>query len=252
MQPLRMRAFGRRVWPAAHHHRQRCDLCRRRARYLLAIVRPAERVGRWLHTQNAVPGDTCAKGSETCVQSVTIAPLAIDDGCAVAPPQAPPVVPPVAWGTLGLVCTSGASGTCASLDETCGPAGAAGFQQCVYQSGVADCPTDTGPYTEQHVFFQDVDDTRGCSACTCGPVVGSSCAAVVSIYSDGACRDFVAGDTITPSATAPCLDVPPGSALGSVSADAGPYVSGTCQASDAGPTGSAQGTMPATFCCVPM
>jgi hypothetical protein len=220
-----------------------------------SLSRPFGPSGGWdggCSTQNAVPGEPCPKDSTTCIQSVTIAPLTVDESCGAAP-DAAPIIPPYAWSAFAVACTSGATGACADTGDTCAPAGAEGFQPCVFQEGDVPCP-GFSPYSEQLVFYGDADDTRGCSACTCGPVVGSSCSALISIYTDGACASLVAADTITTAATAMplCLPVPAGAALGSVSADAGPYMSGTCQASDAGPTGSAQGTMPATFCCLPM
>jgi hypothetical protein len=182
-------------------------------------------------TENAVPGP-CPAQSAACIRSVTIAPLTMGERCAPAP-EAAPMIPPFTWGAFALACTSGAAGTCEEAGDTCAPGSADGFQP-----------------TQPFVFYQGVADTRGCADRNCGPVEGSSCSALISIYSDSACSDLVAADTIT--ATGACLDVPPGSALGSVLADAGPYVSGTCQQSDAGPTGSAEGSMPATFCCLPM
>lgn len=192
-----------------------------------------------------VPGTAaCGKSSMTCVRSVTIGPVAVDDSCAPIGPAAP-ILPPVTWSTIALACTSGMSGPCADPGTVCAPAGAEGFRQCVFHEGEVACPSFS-PYSVQLVFHGGVDDTRGCAACTCGPVTGSACSAKVSVYADGVCGAALV------STTGPCRAVPPGVTLGSKSAVLEPYGSGTCEASDAGPTGSAPGSMAATFCCLPM
>jgi hypothetical protein len=198
-----------------------------------------------------VPGTAvCGPASSNCVRSVMIAPPKIEDSCAPIPP-APPVITPTTWSKVALGCVSGTSGACADPGTTCATAGAEGFRQCVFHEGEVDCPSFS-PYSARTVVYGGVDDTRDCAACACGPVTGSTCSVTVSIYANGACAgQLLGGITFIAPTSPPCLPVPPGSTLGSKSAVRGPYVSGTCEPSDAGPIGSAQGSLAATFCCLP-
>jgi hypothetical protein len=42
---------------------------------------------------------------------------------------------------------------------------------CIYREGEHDCPLDT-PYTSPTVYFDELEDERSCSACTCGSATG--------------------------------------------------------------------------------
>jgi len=170
---------------------------------------------------------------------------------------------PLAWGTFGRACTWTPRGTCASPGEVCLSAMVPGasalpdasavvpdpFRVCVAHEGDVECP-GFAPYTKRHLLYEGIDDSRGCSPCTCGAPTGSTCSALVTIYSDAACSVQLGSATATSSAPA-CTDVLPGAALASKSAGSVSYTPGSCTPSGGTPVGDAVPTMPVTFCCLP-
>ncbi len=131
-----------------------------------------------------------------------------------------------------------------------------GFHLCTVRQGEHDCPALTdNVFTERHVFFDGVDDQRACSACSCGPPMGSLCTATISTYkgADSTCSGPLVDQVTISSASPKCIDIqPPGQSLGSKSAGAVTYTAGTCQPTGGHPNGlSAAGTDPFTFCCRP-
>lgn len=192
---------------------------------------------------------TCGNGNNLCAHSVMAAPLTIDDSCApLGPPAA--TVAPYGWSTFARACAGSAGGACESLGETCASASAEGFQVCIFQEGDVDCPS-LGPYTDKLVFYGGAEDTRGCSGCTCGKVEGSSCAAVLHMYSDDACTVPAGAVSVGSSASAvACVTLPGNVTLGSKVAHAISYVPGGCEPGGGEPAGEASGAPAATFCCL--
>lgn len=182
-----------------------------------------------------------------CVQSVTFGPLTMTEtGCAPLL-SGGSMVPPPTWSQFARSCTSN-GGMCASLGEICGPPPSPGFQVCIFQQGDMDCPSFS-PYSEKHVFYQGVDDTRGCSPCTCSSPLGSTCSATASIYSDLVCNDLVKSvmvDAIGPH----CVDVLTGAALGGKAVELPVYTAGQCQPGGGAALGAAAPIYAATFCCL--
>lgn len=129
-------------------------------------------------------------------------------------------------------------------------AGVEGFRACIAAPADVDCPASS-PYTEKHLFYGGIDDTRGCMPCTCGAPAGSICACSISIFSDAACSVPLPLDVGVTSLAPSCHDVPAGSALGSKSAGPSTYAPGACAPSGGEPMGTAVPTGPATFCCLP-
>ena len=77
------------------------------------------------------------------------------------------------WSLSALGCVGTTTGTCADLGgKTCIPQ-AAGFQVCVAQQVTWTVAAPKAPFSEMHVFYANVDDTRGCSPCSCAPTPGS-------------------------------------------------------------------------------
>ena len=184
----------------------------------------------------------------SCVQSLTIAPLALVEGACGVSVGAPPLLLPVTWGTAARSCHGVTVGACAGPSELCAPAAEPGYLRCLARDGEHVCPA---PYTDEHRFFGGLDDTRACSPCGCSPPSGSSCTALVSIHSDSACSMPIAA--ITLDATKPaCVDIlPAGAALGSKLAGEPLYAPGACQATGGAPTGAAVPSNPITVCCLP-
>lgn len=195
-------------------------------------------------------GQLCDGGP--CVESLTIAPLAVTEtGC--KPTQLPiPTDGPATWKTFARACRGFPLGTCKHSGDVCVALPAPGFIMCVFQKGDNDCSDhELVPFTEKHVFYKGLQDTRSCTACTCGPAIGSVCAAEVSIYSDDACASAAVVAVLADSNTPTCHDVMVGSGLGSKAASPPMYEPGACAPSGGEPMGSADPVNPATFCCIP-
>src|SRR5262249_23792799 len=157
------------------------------------------------------------------IRSLTIAPLAVQESCASFAPGT--TTPPVTWDHRAWACDGTASGICVSGEVCAVNAPASGFSECVFDYGDRDCPS-AGVYTNKHLFYATANDTRGCSTCICGPPAGSMCSALVSVWSDGSCSTPLASDVVD-SNTSICVDLIPGSALGSKSLGAATYTPGT-------------------------
>jgi hypothetical protein len=89
-----------------------------------------------------------------------------------------------------------------------------GFRTCVAQKGDIACDSYS-VYSERHVFYSGVDDTRTCTPCTCGAPTGGTCSMLITLYTDAACSIELGSDTVKSTDSAPCLDMPVGSGLGS-------------------------------------
>ena len=201
-------------------------------------------------TNAPIPAGKLCSGVK-CVQSVTIAPLTLQESCA---PVTPPIPKdhPSTWATFARACTWTPRGDCPSLGDVCLPAAPVpdGFRVCVSHEGDVDCPS-FGPYLDKHVFYEGVEDTRSCTPCACDPPVGSTCEALISVFEDGVCSSVV--NVATATAAGPtCHDLPAGSALGSKSAGPATYTPGACAPSGGEPLGSAEPIGPVTFCCLPV
>ncbi len=182
-----------------------------------------------------------------CVQSLTIAPLALTEApCGVSvEPVASKL--PYTWGTVARTCRGAAFGTCATPSEVCTPPAPPGFAQCLVQYGERECPA---AYPDRHVFYYGVADTRACTPCACGEPVGSTCTAQLSVFKDSACSGL--SGTYGIDASGPkCFDMLSGVALGSKLATAPAYAPGACQASGGEAIGDAVPDEPSTFCCLP-
>jgi hypothetical protein len=162
-------------------------------------------------------------------------------------PVATVASPSLVWATNVRAC--GASVAPARADcaagNVCVPVPSSPFQAsvCIEQTGDVACPL-TG-YTAKYVYYGGVDDTRTCSTCSCGPVLGASCTGSITQFqsTDGGCTT---AQTIynLPLACAPLQQ--PSDLLLTLTASGG-----ACKATPSAPTGSATPTMPMTFCCTP-
>jgi hypothetical protein len=193
-------------------------------------------------------GCTTADAIDGGAASLTIAaPTVAESGCNA-------IQPPTPDGGLSMsyavACVGEAAGLCSAAGFACLPPPAMGFGVCVASGGDYDCPGS--PYTEKHLAFVGVDDTRSCSPCTCGAPSGGKCTTRISIYPDSACASssvYVLGvDSTMPEW---CDDVTAGPLL-SKSASPPVYVpGGSCQPAGGVPGGSVTQTGTITFCCIP-
>jgi hypothetical protein len=76
--------------------------------------------------------------------------------------------------------------------QSCSPLPAPAFRPglCIHEAGNVACPA--GAFSERHVYFASVLDTRGCAPCACGAPAGNACAP-----SGGAPSGAVAGTEAT-------------------------------------------------------
>jgi hypothetical protein len=195
----------------------------------------------------AIPANQKCNGVN-CVQSLTIAPLVLaETPCAVSTIPVAAALP-YTWGAVAHSCHGIANGPCPSADEVCRPAIVPGFAQCIFQKGDNECPA---AYSDKHVFYKGIADTRSCTACGCGAPTGGTCTAFLSAYKDGACSSPVGSVTVDATGSA-CLDIlPSGQALGSKLSEQPVYAPGVCQVSGGAPMGEAIPDEPSTYCCLP-
>lgn len=199
--------------------------------------------------------DSTTQLPDGAAHSLTIDAIAMtENGCAVGPPVAAKVVS-FHWDTYARACdvhwTLGPSDRSICLPPDPPPPG---FALCIVQKGENACPTDPGnTFTEQHVFYEGVQDDRQCSACTCGAPTGSACTATISIYKGGGCSGPTFAQIPISSANAVCIDIAlPGQALGSKkSPGSTTYLPGTCPAMGGDGSGIATPANPTTLCCRP-
>jgi hypothetical protein len=189
-------------------------------------------------------------GGSPCVASIVAGPL-VDNGC--VPVQAVPVdAGPPGWGTEAVACVGSMDplGACTDHGQTCTPSAppSSGFLTCIFQDGDNPCP-DGSPYTDRHVVYEDFQDQRGCTACSCG-AADMPCTAQLGVFQDSTCN-MVLLDASISSAGQSCFDLPDaGPPLGSKDVMLLPR-SGVCLPSGGEPTDG--GFVPsgaATFCCL--
>lgn len=149
-------------------------------------------------------------------------------------------IPTPAWETAAVAC-DGADTTPVGCDggELCAPKAFAPIDQlCIVHAGNVPCPVGSA-YTEQHVLFDDFEDTRACSSCGCGAAT-STCAGGI---------DFVSNSCMILQA-----EVNAGGCGVKGASNAAIYTpnpSGTCQPTGGDLSGTAEATGPVTYCCLP-
>lgn len=181
-----------------------------------------------------------------CVQSLTLDAPAVE-------PCKPAVAgvatfPEPAWDLVARECKIEVDieGEGCGAFESCAPAPPEGFVLCVSVAGEGyECPKD---YPRPYVVFDTVDDARACSPCTCSEPEGAECAALVSVFTDGACGALLGSFPLV-SDEPGCFDLPSGSALGSKSATLATDKPGTCKPSGGAASGNVTLAGPMTLCC---
>jgi hypothetical protein len=190
------------------------------------------------------------------VESVTVAPLVLEEGCSphvvmdTKPPPPPP--PPQAWPYVNA-CQESVTGTCSNDGDVCAPALASSqpsafvWTYCVSMEEPAQsCPS---AYPIQRDFGNGWPDAPTCMPCTCSAPVGSSCSpSTITAYSDAACTDAV-GAVEAQASTSSCAPLSTASSLGSMSATPSMYAPGTCTPSGGITGGPPTPAVAMTFCC---
>jgi hypothetical protein len=178
--------------------------------------------------------------------SVTVEPLTLTEtGCKPSGPP-PPTEGAPAWKTFARACRGSAS-PCLDPSMTCVPAVPAtppGFSQCIFKNGEHACPDE---YPTQHVFYDEITGSRGCSACSCAAPDGGVCSATVELFKDGMCTMFDASGYVASNMLG-CIPIP-GNNLGGKKVTALSYQPGTCEPIGGEPIDSIELKGPSTFCC---
>jgi hypothetical protein len=152
------------------------------------------------------------------------------------------VLPAVSYAHQGRTCTMTQTlGAGCAMGKVCAPAGGQDYKVCVQKSGVNACPNG---YPVQHIAGTTLDDTRSCSACSCGYNSGSCSNAKIDIFTDMSCTmgyTFNADDQCRP---------PVSGSYKFYSYTAGSLINASCTASGGQPQGSVSGFKDArTICC---
>lgn len=113
---------------------------------------------------------------------------------------------------------------------------------CIHREGNHPCPDD-GLYTDRVRVFQEIDDQRGCSECTCAPPQLGDCDGEARVFGDAACN------TQTALLNDGCTETPGLGASFSVQYEGNPPSIDCSVENDSMPTGEASGTGLTTLCC---
>lgn len=81
-----------------------------------------------------------------------------------------PTLPPATWANDAVTCTGTTAATGCAGTDACEPNVPAPFAgPCIRSDGDVQCPS--GSFSDRHVVYTSVTDTRACTACTCSPTI---------------------------------------------------------------------------------
>lgn len=122
------------------------------------------------YTMTLDPGGTdLAAGPATCAACTCGPPT----GGACTPAGGAATVPAPTFTTTARACAMPPTTATGCPSGVCRPIAPPSFAgQCIVHTGDQPCPGP--PYTNRHVF-QEADDTRGCTPCTCSAPTGGAC-----------------------------------------------------------------------------
>jgi len=198
-------------------------------------------------TCGANSGMFCDMGTQQCNLSASTAEPTVAPGSCTASGGTVTKQPPTFSGfgrSCGGVLTTGkgCNGTQVCLPKP-DPIYASGI--CVSKVGANMCPAAT-QFTEQHIFYTSVSDTRDCTGCSCSSSSGATCAANVTLYSATNCTSQVAS-----FAAGSCANIANPVIGGKKVTVTSQPSGGSCTKSGGQPTGMATPNGPTTYCCVP-
>ncbi|HRI69262.1 MAG TPA: hypothetical protein PK156_33760 [Polyangium sp.] len=199
------------------------------------------------YSMSYFPSQTGCNGP--CAVSLTAAAATVTGG-ACAPGGGMPTKPQQTWAILGKACGESSIGGGCGAGKVCQPKPTLPYLPglCIYKTGDVACPAMD--FTDKHVFYDSVDDTRGCTGCACGAPSGSNCTAKLDVYGDS--FSSVCNTLVTSLNTGSCMNLMNNPQLGAVKATiTQPPNGGTCAASGGQPTGTVTPAGPTTFCCSP-
>jgi hypothetical protein len=180
-----------------------------------------------------------------------IIPLSMATGGQCTPLPTKTVAPP-SWAVAARACIStlGSQASDCPAGDVCAHSPLPPYADvCIAQMGVvAACPP--GAYSDRRIYTSGFNDTRDCSACTCGPVTGATCASQLDVFATTADPSQACAGAAQVTYIAPegCSFV---SEPADIRLQATLESTGSCTASPVAPTGTLLGAQPATFCCLP-
>ena len=164
-------------------------------------------------------------------------------------PNSSSTVPPQSWTTEARLCALPSAPPVAgcAAGEVCAPATGLPVESatyCVAIAGASACPA--AYYTAARQYYWGGDDTRGCTACSCGKATGATCnSAALVTYTDTSCTQV----QDTPPVPAVCSNLNSTGIVSAVSFAGGAPSGGSCVADGGQPTGAFAPTTPYTICC---
>jgi hypothetical protein len=159
-------------------------------------------------------------------------------------------LPSATWGVEAVACHAEVDDASAcNANEVCtqlpGDSRFAGTM-CIAHDGQVPCPS-SGPFTESHVYYTAISDSRGCANCGCGPPDAGACSASqpkANFYDDGVCgvQNSSFGQAChSPGTYASAKFTVQGATVA---------VPGRCAPTGGGATGTVTGSSATTFCCL--
>ena len=187
-----------------------------------------------------LPAGICTNIPDVGVMSVLGGYLGVAGGSCAPVPTID--LPAPTFAHQGAVCQPAHAGA-ACRGGSCTPSPPPVSGACVFAMGQLDCPAR---YPHQTLLYGGTEDTRGCTACSCGAPAGSFCQGATYLYADSACAAQYGPISNDGSCVSFTGIAPMGSLL--VVATSAP-LGGACAASGSSPTGAAVPTAPVTVCC---
>jgi hypothetical protein len=181
-------------------------------------------------------------------KSVAASPPTVQGGACT--PSANDTIPPVTWSKSQRGCTGQVGGGCGAA-MVCAPPVASPFAptRCVYSPGTQPCPA--GYANPSTTAYGGVNDTRGCTACSCGGAAGLSCSQpTVTLWTDSVCSQQ---QLSTIPADGSCAQLGGGGNMipkGGEASAFGLQGVGSCPAGGGAPQGSVTPAKPTTVCCL--
>ncbi len=146
------------------------------------------------HVSAEAADGACVSLKQAAALSMQVSPI---PSCTPTNPNPNPL--PITWNASIAVCGSDAITSCAD-GKTCAPNA---DSVCVYRSGNFPCPSG---WPNKNVDYKGVDDTRGCSNCTCAKNSGS-CTVTGEMHSGSSCDSSSSASCTSKQGGSECCNV---------------------------------------------
>jgi hypothetical protein len=200
-----------------------------------------------------------SNGGNTKASGVIATAITAKGGCTSGSTGAADIPTPT-WNNNVRACGDAPTGQGCGGGNVCAPKPAAPFgtSACIYKTGDTACPS---PYSTKKLVHQNVQDTRSCTPCGCGPLTGATCSAgTLTIYTGDFCSQNPQPLAVSSCETMTVDPTPsaPQAQCGNLPADTrsamltGSTLTGTPDCAETGGviSGAATAIDPITFCCL--